>query len=127
MEGGPKILKAAKAKLVRRKFLVQKADKEVLVLEKTIKAAQVALKVAKDKARVAEENCEEAEFELEVLKRKTNIEEIFWRFSHLGRQILEELDNQSLVKCYEVNKWWQKFMNGQKTVYIQKIQKNIGV
>ena len=115
MEGGPKIFKAAKAKFVRRKFLVQKADKEVLVLKK-------ALEAGKCKARVAQENCEEAEFELEVLKRKTNMEEIFWRLSYLGRQNLEELDNQSLVKCYKVNKWWQKFMDGQKTVYIRKTQ-----
>ena len=127
MEGGPKQLKAARAKFVTRKFLVQKADKEVLDMEKALKAAQIALKAAKSKKRIAEENCEQAEFELEVIKRKTNIEEIFWRFPHMGRQILEELDNQSLVKCYEVNKWWQKFVTGQKTIYVQKIQTSIGV
>ena len=100
---------------------------EVSKLEQALKATQVALEAAKNKARVAEENYEEAEFELEIIKRKTNIEEIFWRFSHMGRQILEELDSQSLVECYEVNKWWQQFMDGQKTIYIRKILINIGV
>ena len=127
MKGGPRTLKAAKAKLVRRKKLVEKADNEVSELEEVLKATQVALEAAKGKARVAEENYEETEFELEVIKRKTNIEEIFWGFSHLGCQILDELDNQSLVECYEVNKWWQLFMDGQKTVYIQKIQTSIGL
>ena len=125
MKGGT--LKAAKAKLARRKKLVEKADDKVSELEETLKATQVALEAAKGKARVAEENYEEAEFELEVIKRKTNIEEIFWRFSHMGRQILEELDNQSLVECYKVNKWWQQFIDGQKTIYIRKILTNIGV
>ena len=125
MKGGT--LKAAKAKLARRKKLVEKADDKVSELEETLKATQVALEAAKGKARVAEENYEEAEFELEIIKRKTNIEEIFWRFSHMGRQILEELDNQSLVECYEVNKWWQQFIDGQKTIYVRKILTNIGL
>ena len=100
---------------------------EVSELEQALKATQVALEAAKNKARVAEENYEEAEFELEVIKRKTNIEELFWRFSLVGCQILEELDNRSLVAFYEVNKWWQQFMDGQKTIYIRKIQTSIGV
>ena len=100
---------------------------EVSKLEQALKATQVALEAAKGKARLAEENYEEAEFELEVIKRKTNIEELFWRFSLVGCQILEELDNQSLVAFYEVNKWWQQFMDGQKTIYIRKIQTSIGV
>ena len=127
MKGGPRTLKAAKAKLARRKKLVEKAYNEVSELEEALKATQIALEAAKGKARVAEENYEEAEFELEVIKRKTNIEEIFWRFSHMGHQILDELDNQSLVECCKVNKWWKQFINGQKTVYIRKIQMNIGV
>ena len=85
MNGGTKTLKAAKAKLGRRKKLVVKADNEVLELKKAINAALVALKAAKGKAIVAKENCEKAEFEFEVIKRKTNIEEIFWRFSHMAQ------------------------------------------
>ena len=59
-------LKAAKAKLKRRKNLVNKAHSEVFELE-------IALEAAVDKVRKAEKNHEDAEFELEVLKRKTNI------------------------------------------------------
>ena len=120
MQGGPKALKAAKAKLKRRKNLVNKAHSEVFELE-------IALEAAVDKVRKAEKNHEDAEFELEVLKRKTNIEEIFWRFPHLGQNILEELDNESLVKCREVNKWWQDFVDGQRTSYIRNIEKCIGL
>ena len=120
MQGGPKALKAAKAKLKRRKNLVNKAHSEVFELEK-------ALEAAVDKVRKAEKNHEDAEFELEVLKRKTNIEEIFWRFPHLGKNILEELDNESLVKCREVNKWWQDFVDGQRTSYVRNITKCIGL
>ena len=120
MQGGPKALKAAKAKLKRRKNLVYKAHSEMFELEKALEAAQ-------DKVRKAEKNHEDAEFELEVLKRKTNIEEIFWRFPHLGQNILEELDNKSLVNCREVNKWWQDFVDGQRTSYVRNIEKCIGV
>ena len=77
MNGGTRNLKAAKAKLVRKKILVQKADKEVLDQEEALKAAQEALKAARGKAIVAKENYEQAEFEIEVIKRRTNIEEIF--------------------------------------------------
>ena len=116
MKGGPTTLKAAKAKLIRRKNLTKKADREVFELRQ-------ALKVAMNSARIAKKNQEDAEFELEVLKRKTNVEEIFWRFPHLGKNILEELDNKSLVKCREVNKWWQDFVNGQRTSYVRNITK----
>ena len=120
MKGGPTTLKAAKAKLTRRKKLTKKADREVFELEE-------ALKVAVNSARLAKKNQEDAEFELEVLKRKTNVEEIFWRFPHLGKNILEELDDESLVKCREVNKWWQEFVDGQKTSYVRNITKCIGL
>ena len=92
MKGEPKALKAAKAKLTKQKNLVNKAHREVFELEKALQAAE-------ERARKAEKDHDDAEFELEVLKRKTHIEEIFWRFPHLGLNILEELDNESLVKC----------------------------
>ena len=120
MKGEPKALKAAKAKLTRRKNLVNKAHREVLQLKK-------ALQVAEERARKAEKDHDDAEFELEVLKRKTNVEEIFWRFPHLGKNILEELDNKSLVKCREVNKWWQDFVDEQRTSYVRNIKKCIGI
>ena len=120
MKGGPSTLKAAKAKLTRRKKLAKKADREVFELKE-------ALKVAVNSARIAKKNQDNAEFELEVLKRKTNVEEIFWRFPHLEKNILEELDNESLVKCREVNKWWQDFVDGQRTSYVRNITKCIGL
>ena len=120
MKGGPTTLKAAKAKLTRRKNETKKADREVLELRE-------ALKVALTSARRAKKNQEDAEFELEVLKRKKNVEEIFWRFPHLGKNILDELGNESLVKCREMNKWWQEFVDGQKTLYVRNITKCIGL
>ena len=63
MKGGPSTLKAAKAKLTRRKKLAKKADREVFELKE-------ALKVAVNSARIAKKNQDNAEFELEVLKRK---------------------------------------------------------
>ena len=116
MKGGSTTLKAAKAKLTRRKNEAKKADREVFELREALKVAMIG-------ARRAKKNQEDAEFELEVLKRKTNIEEIFWRFPHLGQNILEELDNKSLVNCREVNKWWQDFADGQRTSYIRNITK----
>ena len=120
MKGGPTTLKAAKSKLTRRKNEAKKADREVFELRE-------ALKIAVESARRAKKNQEDAEFELEVLKRKTNVEEIFWRFPHLGLNILEELDNESLVKCRKVNKWWQDFVDGQRISYIRSIKKCFGL
>lgn len=61
------------------------------------------------------------------MKRSSNVEEIFWRFPHLGQNILEELDHKSLVKCREVNKWWQDFVDGQRTSYVQNIKNCLGL
>ena len=120
MKGGPKELKAAKAKLTRRINLVKKAHRHAFELRE-------ALKVAEDTIRKAEKDRDDAEFELEVLKRNSNVEEIFWRFPHLGLNILEELDNESLVKCRKVNKWWQDFVDGQRISYIRSIKKCFGL
>ena len=50
------------------------------------------------------------------------IEEIFRRFPHIGEQIFGELDDNSLSRCLEVNKWWQKFIDGTKIRQINQIQ-----
>ena len=120
MRGGPKELKAAKAKLTRRINLVKKAQWNAFELRE-------ALKVAEDTIRKAEKDRDDAEFELEVLKRNSNVEEIFWRFPHLGQNILEVLDNESLVKCRKVNKWWLEFVDGQRISYVRNIQKCLGL
>ena len=49
-------------------------------------------------------------------------EEIFWRFPHIGNQILEKLNDVSFVKCREVS----RFIDGQKMTYIRNLLKQIG-
>ena len=63
-----------------------------------------------------------AEFELEILLRKGKLEETFWRFPHLAEQIFDEIDDQNLVKCREVNKWWQRFIDGPKILSMRVLQ-----
>ena len=53
----------------------------------------------------AEKEAFDAEFEFQILVRKGNIEESFWRFPHIGEKIFDILDNKTIVKCQKVNKW----------------------
>ena len=59
------------------------------------------------------------------MPKEIKIEEIFLRLPHVGEQILEELDNQSLTKCREVSKYWKNFIDNQKIKYIRMIEGNI--
>ena len=52
------------------------------------------------------------------------MEEIFLRFPHLGEQILEKLDNQSLTNCRMVQISWNNFFN-QKNYPEIRIMKHI--
>ena len=54
------------------------------------------------------------------------LEEMFWRFPHIGDQILEELNNESFLRFRELTRWWRNFIDGQKMVYIRKLLKEIG-
>ena len=70
-----------------------------------IKRQSEALESAQNEVVMAQQNLEDAinnkEFirlKIESIKRKGKIEEIFWRFPHLGLDILEKLDNQHLTK-----------------------------
>ena len=63
----------------------------------------------------------EATFQAEIIKRKGCVEEIFWRFPHIGELIIDQLDNQSLTKTREVNKWWQNFVDSVFTLERSKI------
>ena len=70
-----------------------------------IKRQSEALVSAQNEVVVAQKNLEDAKHEkecirykIEGIKRKGKIEEIFWRFPHLGLDILEKLDNQDLTK-----------------------------
>ena len=99
-----KVSKKAQSKLRKDNAEVEKALKEFKVEKIELKAAT---------------------FQAEVIKRKFNLEEIFWRFPHIGELIIEQLDNQSLTKTREVNKWWQSFVENEKCFYIRKIQEHI--
>ena len=57
---------------------------------------QEAAKLAELKAYEARKEVEAAEFNIEFIKRKGHVEEIFWRFPHLGEKIFEQLDSESL-------------------------------
>ena len=54
---------------------------------------------------------------------KGQIEEIFLRFPHLGEQILENLDNQSLLKCKQVSRQWSDFIIKTKALPIELLRK----
>ena len=99
----------AKAKLESR---------QIVAKEKRMAAEQ-----AEFEALDAENDVEAIEFEIEVITRKGCIEETFWRFPHIGEQIFEELDDTSLLKCLEINKWWQKIVIERKIRQIKQLEK----
>ena len=45
---------------------------------------------------------------------KGQIEDIFLRFSHIGEQIFDQLDDENLVKCREVSRPWQNLIDSAK-------------
>ena len=92
-----------------------------------VEAAQQAIKDAYRDAHEAKEDYEAAKFQVEAIKRKNHIEEIFWRFPHIGEQILGELDEESVANCQEVSRWWKKFMDESKVLWIWQIQKYISM
>ena len=54
------------------------------------------------------------------------MEEIFRRFSGLGKRILQQLDDKNLAKCREVNKTWKKFIDQDKTIWMRQTKKQVG-
>ena len=83
--------------------------------------------VIEEKLEAAELEVESAKFKIETIKRKNHIEEILWRFPHIGTQILEKLDKSSLVSCRKISTWWKKFVDHDKTLWIQQIQEHISI
>ena len=53
------------------------------------------------------------------------MEEIFARFPKLGKGILNNLDDENLVKCKEVKRSWHSFMDGEKFYWRRVIKKYI--
>ena len=113
-------LEKAEAELAEKKALVKKTEEERKALMQQIYAVE-------EKLEAAELGVESAKFKVETIKRKNHVEEIFWRFPHLGTQILEKLDNTSLVKCREISSWWKKFVDSDKTFWIKQIQEHISM
>ena len=49
------------------------------------------------------------------------MEDQIFRFPHIAQQIFEQLDNESLANCREVDRAWHEFINNEK-FYQHKIQ-----
>jgi hypothetical protein len=50
------------------------------------------------------------------------MEESFFRFPHIGEQILEQLDSKTLTKCREVNNLWREYIDNQKLPWTRMIK-----
>ena len=42
------------------------------------------------------------------------MEDMFWKFPHIGEQIFKKLSNKSLLKCMKVAKTWKYFITNEK-------------
>ena len=63
--------------------------------------------------------------ELFLAKQRVTIstfEDLILRLPHLGEAIFDNLDNQSVTKCVEVNEMLQNFIHEQKSYWIRKIK-----
>ena len=78
-----------------------------------------AFELAEKEALEAENNVHAIKLEIEAIKVKGQFEETFLRFPHIAEQVFETLDIQSLSKCQEVSKCWQKFVLEEKPFFIQ--------
>ena len=54
------------------------------------------------------------------------MERIFLKIPDLAEKIFKELDNQSLVKCKEIQRSWYNFINEEKVLWFRIIQNCIG-
>ena len=54
------------------------------------------------------------------------MESIFSKIPDLGEKIFKELDNQSLVKCKEIQRSWYNFMKEEKILWFRMIQNYLG-
>ena len=55
------------------------------------------------------------------------MESIFENVPDLGDKIIRELDNQTLVKCREVQRSWYNFVNREKVLWFRMIKNYIGI
>ena len=52
------------------------------------------------------------------------MEEMLWRFPHIGQEIYQQLNDQSLSECREISQSWQEFINNEK-FYKKRIKEMI--
>ena len=109
---GTKPLEEAQARLNVMQSVAVK-DHEVL------KKNNFFFEMAKNKTLEAQSNVQGIVMEIEAIKVKGQFEETFLRFPHIAEQIFENLEVQSLSKCQEVSKCWQKFIFEEKPFYRQ--------
>ena len=83
-----------------------------------------AVEQAETKAREAEHLDKAIKVETEAYKIKGQIEYMFLRFPHIGEQILEKLEDDSLSKCQKVSKPWRDFITKNKVWPIEVLRKN---
>ena len=55
-------------------------------------------------------------------KQKLEMKDLILRFPHLMEQILQKLDNKSLVKSREVAKIWQEFVDETKYPWVRIVK-----
>ena len=48
------------------------------------------------------------------------MEDMLWKFPHVGNNIFKKLSNKNLVKCKKVGRTWENFIINEK-IYIQKV------
>ena len=65
-----------------------------------LRKAKAEVKKARKEFKAAKNELKAATFQAEIIKRKGCVEEIFWRFPHIGEQIIDQLDNQSLTTVW---------------------------
>ena len=56
--------------------------------------------------------------------KKSCIEEVFLRFTHLENDIFDSLDNTSIVRCRKRSRDWKSFIDNQKFHWIRIIKQH---
>ena len=57
-----------------------------------------------------------------VTNQQLIMEEVLARFPHLGENIFQKLNSESLINCKEVNRTFKNFMKVEKSSYLHAIQ-----
>ena len=73
--------------------------------------------------------CEVLQKESELREQESGpMEDMFWKFPHIGEEIFKKLGNKNLAKCQKVGKTWGHFITNQRfyqqRVKYEKMQKN---